>query len=273
MAMKTDILDALCIITKEAFESTAGHIKVIQHTATSLEDMECRRGLGMSSGRKKHGQQDAQTLDSWKLPRRYIAFRLHNKDTHASLDALMPLTLPASQRNVGFGWANRASIGSKDHRGDPNKSDGTIVKDVFEVGFVEVEAPREERYEKAFLEDQWALATFAKDVIDYHLRHGLPFKIIPCLQVFGYRLILYKLEFISGLCMANCGTYMNDRGIIAGSHFIKKIETECYVHTPPKKALDEDLPDELRPRSSSLTLKRPSSPSAHNAAQSINGTT
>jgi len=77
------------------------------------------------------------------------------------------------------------SIGSKDRRGDPNKPDATIVKDTFEVGYVEIKPPREERHEKALLEDRWALATFGKDTVDYHLRHGRPFKTIPCLQVFG----------------------------------------------------------------------------------------
>ncbi|KAG0273066.1 hypothetical protein BGZ95_011125 [Linnemannia exigua] len=246
----------------------------------SFKKFQCEAASIVNDVTKKLNLERLPMFISWKLPRRYIAFRQHNEDTHAhaSLDALISMMFPASHRNLEFSWANRASIGSKDRRGDPNKPDAIIIKDMFEVGFVEIKPPREERHEKAFLEDQWALATFAKDAIDYHLRHERPFKTIPCLQVFGFQLILYKLEFMSGIYVwQNVGVAylprdMNDRGVIAGSiallrtfkHFIKKIETRSYVHTPPRKALDEDLPDELRPRQSNLTpKKRPFFPSTH----------
>ncbi|KAG9072925.1 hypothetical protein KI688_000706 [Linnemannia hyalina] len=154
-----------------------------------------------------------------------IAFRLHNEDTqaHASLDALMSMVFPASHRNVELSWANRASIGSRDRRGDSNKPDATIVKDTSVVGFVEIKPPGEERLERVFLDGQWALDTFAKDSIDYHIRHGRGLKTIPCLQVFGFQLILYKLEFTSGLYVwqhvgaAYLPRDMNDHGTIAGS--------------------------------------------------------
>ncbi|KAG0250988.1 hypothetical protein DFQ27_009107, partial [Actinomortierella ambigua] len=156
-------------------------------------------------------------LSSWRLPRQYLPFRLQNEDTHAhaSLDALMSMVFPVSHRHVELHWANRASVGSRNRRGDPNKPDATILKDTFEVGFVEVKPPQEERHEKAFLEDQRALATFAKDAIDYHLRHGRPFK--------RFQLILYKLEFMSGLYVwqrvgvAYLPRDMNDHGVISGA--------------------------------------------------------
>jgi hypothetical protein len=48
--------------------------------------------------------------------------------------------------------------GSSEHRGgDAYKPDATVVKDGFELGFVEVKPPREERHQRAYLEDVWAL--------------------------------------------------------------------------------------------------------------------
>ncbi|KAF9158861.1 hypothetical protein DFQ26_007165 [Actinomortierella ambigua] len=143
------------------------------------------RDTAMSSVTKdiKENTNRIRCLSSWRLPRQYLPFRLQNEDTHAhaSLDALMSMVFPVSHRHVELHWANRASVGSRNRRGDLNKPDATILKDTFEVGFVEVKPPQEERHEKAFLEDQRALATFAKDAIDYHLRHGRPFKSIPYL--------------------------------------------------------------------------------------------
>ncbi|KAF9154058.1 hypothetical protein DFQ26_000358 [Actinomortierella ambigua] len=162
---------------------------------------------------------------SLKLPRRFLAFRQQNEDTHAhsSLDLMMTMIFPSRFRSIELCWANKPSVGSKDRRGDPNKPDAMLLKDTFEVAFVEIKPPREERHERAFLEDQWALAIFAKDAIDYHLRHGRPFKTIPCVQVFGYQMILYKLEFKSGLYIwQQVGvSYLprdtSDRGTVAGS--------------------------------------------------------
>jgi hypothetical protein len=67
------------------------------------------------------------------------------------------------------------------------KPDATVVKEGFELGFVEVKPPREERHQRAYLEDVWALSGFAKDCIDLHLRHSRILTTVPCLLVFGKR--------------------------------------------------------------------------------------
>ncbi|KAF9577786.1 hypothetical protein BGW38_006774 [Lunasporangiospora selenospora] len=193
-------------------------------------------------------------------------------------DELLASGWVRSKESAGEAESLRSLYQQLDRRGDPNKPDATVIKDTFEVGFVEIKPPREERHEKAFLEDQWALAIFAKDAIDYHLRHDRPFKTIPCLQVFGFQLVLYKLEFMSGLYVwqhvgvAYLPRDRNDRGTVAGSmallrtfkRFIQDIETRHYIHTPPKKIHDDDLPDDLRPRPSNLSPKsRSFYPSVH----------
>ena len=60
-----------------------------------------------------------------------------------------------------------------------------MVKDGFELGFVEVKPPREERHQRAYLEDVWALSGFAKDSIDLHLRYSRILTTAPCVLVFG----------------------------------------------------------------------------------------
>jgi len=66
--------------------------------------------------------------------------------------------------------------------------DSQVTKDGFELGYVEVKPPKEERHQRAYLEDVWALSGLAKDNIDLHLRHGRIITTVPCVLVFGKNL-------------------------------------------------------------------------------------
>ncbi|CAO3566254.1 unnamed protein product [Mortierella alpina] len=140
-----------------------------------------------------------------KLPRKYLtAGPLKNEDSHAhsTFDALMTCVFPGKDRHYQLHWANRKSKGSGDRRGGDHlalKPDATVTKDCYELGFVELKAPREDRNERFFLEDVWALTGFAKDCIDRHLRHGRKITNVACLHVFGFQLTLYQMSFHNGI--------------------------------------------------------------------------
>ncbi|KAF9110289.1 hypothetical protein BGX27_006568 [Mortierella sp. AM989] len=55
---------------------------------------------------------------------------------------------------------------------DTYKPDATLINDDFKLGNVEVKLPKEERHQKLYLEDVWALTGLFKGNIDLHLRHG-----------------------------------------------------------------------------------------------------
>jgi hypothetical protein len=129
------------------------------------------------------------TCRSQKLPRRFLHFKhLKNEDSHAHsvLDALLTFMFPSNDRHYDLHWANRPSAGSGDRRnGDALKPDATLLKDGLEMGYVEVKSPKEERHQRPYLEDIWALSGLAKDNIGHHVRHSRIITTVPCIIVFG----------------------------------------------------------------------------------------
>ncbi|KAF9274266.1 hypothetical protein BGZ88_003146 [Linnemannia elongata] len=214
---------------------------------------------------------------SQKLPVRFLPFKhLRNEDTHAHsiLDGLLTLVFPAYIQQYELHWANRASDGSSKRRnGDAYKPDATVLKDGFELGFVEIKPPREERHQRAYLEDVWALSGFCKDSIDLHLRHSRMLTTTSCVLVFGFQMTLYLLSFQKGIYIWQFvhTTYLpKDRydssNMIECVELIKsfkdimdKAETEIYIQTPTTPVEnDDELPEVFRPRPTNITpSKRP----------------
>ncbi|KAG0247695.1 hypothetical protein BG011_001058 [Mortierella polycephala] len=187
--------------------------------------------------------------------------------------ALLTFAFPAYHQRYEFHWANRASDGSCARRGDAYKPDATVVKDGFELGFVEVKPPREERHQRAYLEDVWALSGFAKGSIDLHLRHSRILTTAPCVLVFGFQMTLYQLSFQAGIYVwqdVHTSYIPKDRydsgNIMESVELLKtfktimdEVETGRYIQTPTKCVEDdEELPDLFRPRLTNITpSKRP----------------
>ncbi|KAF9980934.1 hypothetical protein BGZ65_004503, partial [Modicella reniformis] len=88
---------------------------------------------------------------------------------------------------------------SKERRGGPNKPDCTFVKELHELWFAEIKAPKDDRRTRLHIQDKWALQSLAKDVIDLHLRERRSITSIICIQVFGYQLNVYQLRYMSGV--------------------------------------------------------------------------
>ncbi|KAF9571394.1 hypothetical protein EC968_000660 [Mortierella alpina] len=213
-----------------------------------------------------------------KLPRKYASVNPQkNEDSHAhsSFDALMTSVFPGTDRHYQVHWANRKSKGSGERRGGDQlalKPDATITKDCYELGYVELKPPREDRNQRYFLEDVWALAGFAKDCIDSHLRHGRKITNVACLHVFGYQLTLYRLSFHDGIyvwqdistaylprdhydsgCTLRCLQLIN-----TFKNILEDVNVEPYLRTPPRKEDDNSLSAELKPRPTHITpTKRP----------------
>ncbi|KAF9900351.1 hypothetical protein EC991_007455 [Linnemannia zychae] len=209
---------------------------------------------------------------SQKLPVRFLPFKhLRNEDTHAHsvLDSLLTFVFPAYHQRYELHWANRASDGSgKRRNGDAFKPDATVIKDGFELGFMEVKPPREDRHQRAYLEDVWALSGFAKDNIDLHLRHSRILTTASCVLVFGFQMTLYQLSFQAGIYIwqAVHTSYLpKDRydsgNMVECVELIKtfkaimdEADTGRYVHTPTKAVEDdEELPALFRPRPTNIT--------------------
>ncbi|KAG0221760.1 hypothetical protein BGW42_007325, partial [Actinomortierella wolfii] len=140
---------------------------------------------------------------SQKLPKRFLSFEhVKNEDTHAHsvLDTLFTFMFPTYNYRYELHWANRPTAGSGDRRdGDAFKPDAQVIKDGFELGYMEIKPPKEERHQRAYLEDVWALSGLAKDSIDLHLRHGRIITTIPCVLVFGFQMTLFQLSFQAGI--------------------------------------------------------------------------
>ncbi|KAF9128379.1 hypothetical protein BGX30_014350 [Mortierella sp. GBA39] len=66
-------------------------------------------------------------------------------------------------------------------------SDGTILKEQFDVAFAEIKAPKDDSSTRLHIQDKWALTSLAKDTID----------LLPA----GYQLTVYELRFQAGLYM------------------------------------------------------------------------
>ncbi|KAF9080235.1 hypothetical protein BGX23_002473, partial [Mortierella sp. AD031] len=193
------VQSALCVPVVRLSDQLVLFCRSLVHDLTSKGYI-CSRDI-------KSRDQDALLVllqqASQKLPRRFLPFKhLRNEDTHAHsvLDSLLTFAFPAYHQRYELHWANRASDGSRARRGgDAYKPDATVVKDGFELGFMEVKPPREERHQRAYLEDVWALSGFAKDSIDSHLRHSRILTTAPCVLVFGFQMTLYQLSFQAGI--------------------------------------------------------------------------
>jgi len=214
---------------------------------------------------------------SLKLPRKFLSFKhFKNEDTHAhsALDALLTYIFPANSYRYDLHWANRLSAGSSDRRnGDAYKPDATVLKDGFEMGYLEIKPPKEERHQRLYLEDIWTLVGFAKDNIDLHFRCHRIITTVPCVMVFGFQMTLYQLSFQDGIYawrdvhtaylpkdhydignIVSCVELLNTFKAI-----LDEAETERYTRTPPRHAKeDKELPESYRPRPTTLTpSKRP----------------
>ncbi|KAI1288593.1 hypothetical protein EDD11_009896, partial [Mortierella claussenii] len=209
---------------------------------------------------------------SQKLPKRFLPFKhLKNEDTHAHsvLEALLTFVFPAYHHRFELQWANRPPAGSGDRRnGDAYKPDATVLKDDFELGYLEVKPPKEERHHRLYLEDVWALSGLAKDSIDLHLRHTRIITTVACVLVFGLQMTLYQLSFQSGVYIwqdvhtsylpkdqydigniVPCVELLNTfKTIMDGA------ETERYIRTPTMRVEDDnELPDLYRPQPTNIT--------------------
>ncbi|KAG0008870.1 hypothetical protein BGZ80_002976 [Entomortierella chlamydospora] len=130
-----------------------------------------------------------------KLPRRALSFIQGYEDTfaHSSMDALFTTVFPANDC-YELDWANRPADGSKERRGDALKPDATILKSCYELAFVEVKPPKEDRTARPYLEDLWKLANFCKDAIDNHITYGRGFITKTAgIQIYGKSDALTKL--------------------------------------------------------------------------------
>ncbi|KAK3810467.1 MAG: hypothetical protein J3R72DRAFT_463841 [Linnemannia gamsii] len=240
------------------------------------------KSTGYIRSRETHSRdQDALLVlfqqASQKLPKRFLPFKhLKNEDTHAHsvLDALLTFMFPSHHHRYELHWANRPSAGSGDRRnGDAFKPDATVTKDGFELGYVEIKPPKEERHQRLYLEDVWALSGLAKDNIDLHFRHRRIITTISCVLVFGFQMTLYQLSFQAGIYLwqdVHTSYLPKDHydiaNIVACVELLKtfkaimdKAETERYTRTPTRRVEDdEELSDLYRPRPSNITpSKRP----------------
>ncbi|KAG0237596.1 hypothetical protein BGW42_000423 [Actinomortierella wolfii] len=122
---------------------------------------------------------------SKKLPTEALPSSVENEDTfsHEALDSLPSFLFPVSNWEYQLSWANRPSQGSSERRGtrEANKPDGTILKEQFELGFVEIKAPKDAHVTRYYIQDKWALASWAKDAIELHLREQRAITSVICL--------------------------------------------------------------------------------------------
>ncbi|KAF9303003.1 hypothetical protein BGZ74_004490 [Mortierella antarctica] len=133
---------------------------------------------------------------SLKLPVEYAAYEGQIEDTyaHGVIDALLTEQFPARSR-YKLDWANLVTEGSKIRRVHGNKPDGTLKKEGFEVAFMELKAPKDDRSAKAELEDTWNLAHFCRDAINAHLLAKRQIYKAAALQIFGHKMHLYTMHY------------------------------------------------------------------------------
>ncbi|KAK3838832.1 MAG: hypothetical protein J3R72DRAFT_448419 [Linnemannia gamsii] len=141
------------------------------------------------------------------------------------------------------------------------------------MGYLEIKPPKEERHQRLYLEDIWAILGLAKDNIDLHFRCHRIITTIPCVLVFGFQMTLYQLSFQDGIYVwldvhtAYLPKDQYDIGNIVScvellnifKAILDEAETERYTRTPPRHAKDDkELPELYRPRPTNLTpSKRP----------------
>ncbi|KAF9581201.1 hypothetical protein BGW38_001872 [Lunasporangiospora selenospora] len=206
---------------------------------------------------------------SKKLAKKNHAFTIRIEDTftHGAFDPMMTYFFSEDDMTYILDWANLPSTASRARRGDPLKPDLTLQKHTFETAYVEIRSPKDERNVRFFLEDQWKLIGFAKDTIDENLRNERAVTEIPCLQVFGYQLTLYRMTFHKGLYVwqtidtaylprdtHDCGSMVACLELLQTfKQILDSLNYLPYVHTPPNKAQDWMLPVELRPRATNIS--------------------
>ncbi|KAK3816680.1 MAG: hypothetical protein J3Q66DRAFT_401820 [Benniella sp.] len=112
-------------------------------------------------------------------------------------------------------WANHSALDSKARRGDPLKPDATVMKSGVEAN-VEIKAPRTR-----------LLASEAHDMLSLHLRRQPMIRIFPCIQIFGHKTKLFKMD----------ASRVDERGnwIVVSLNLDRMCQTECMaVHKPAK---------------------------------------
>ncbi|KAG0275688.1 hypothetical protein BGZ96_003690 [Linnemannia gamsii] len=155
------------------------------------------------------------------------------------------------------------------HRGILSEIKPAVVRlsKQFDVAFAEIKVPKDDGRIRLYIQDKWALTSFAKDTIDLHLRERRTITSIYCLQVFGYQLTIYELRFQAGLYMwteIGTGYLPRDKNdthcLIRCMELLKTLRTllddisvRQYVHTPPRRDPDHFLPEELRPQPTNIT--------------------
>ncbi|KAG0380781.1 hypothetical protein BGX24_005162 [Mortierella sp. AD032] len=211
---------------------------------------------------------------SKKLPKEYFAWVQKNEDTfaHGAVDIILKHFFPENTPPYELDWANRSASGSKARRGDPLKPDATILKSAMEIAYVEIKAPKDSRSQSRFVEDLWNLTSEARDQIDLHLRNQRSITVVPCIQVFGYKVKLFKMEYVAGLYIWTevASGYLprdhQDLDVIPKllslitrlKAMLDNISVEPYLRTPPRQLPDELLPDDARPQPVNVTpSKRP----------------
>ncbi|KAI1288914.1 hypothetical protein EDD11_009561 [Mortierella claussenii] len=209
-----------------------------------------------------------------RLPKEYFVWIQKNEDTfaHGAIDIILKHAFPENTPPYELGWANRPASGSKERRGDPLKPDATVLKSAREVAYVEIKAPKDSHSQSKFVEDMWSLASVARDQINLHLLNQHSITVIPCIQIFGYKVKLFKLEYDSGLYIwteVASGYLPRDHQDLDGipkllslitrlKDMLDNIDIERCLRTPPRRLPTELLPDDARPQPMNVTpSKRP----------------
>ncbi|KAF9898964.1 hypothetical protein EC991_009877, partial [Linnemannia zychae] len=228
-----------------------------------LSDMGRIRSRVVEDDDQEHIIQLFQTLTN-KLSVEAMSWAFKNEDSHAHgiLDAIVTQLFPEGRAPYEMIWANRPSEASKLRRGEPLKPDGTIIKEVFEVAYLEVKSPKDDRSQSKYLEDLWNLSSFAKDCIDSNLVASRSIKVVPIVQVFGHKVSLYVMKFVSGLYILHQVAIcylprdLQDLGgmiqCIETFRTLKRILEDLdfseYIRTPPRSDKEELLPYDELPR-------------------------
>ncbi|KAF9581774.1 hypothetical protein BGW38_001090 [Lunasporangiospora selenospora] len=209
-----------------------------------------------------------QTLAN-KLSVEAMPWVFKNEDSHAHgvLDVIVTQLFPEGRAPYEMIWANRPSEASKLRRGEPLKPDGTITKEDFEVAYLEVKGPKDDRCQSKYLEDLWNLSSFAKDCIDSNLSARRSVKLVPLVQVFGHKVTLYVMKFVSGLYIlhqvATC--YLpRDLQDLGGmiqcvetfrtlKHILDDLDMRQYGRTQSRSETEDLLPYDQLPRPTNVS--------------------
>ncbi|KAF9154602.1 hypothetical protein DFQ26_000183 [Actinomortierella ambigua] len=222
----------------------------------------------IDDSREEHITQLFQTIAN-KLPVEAMPWVRKNEDSHAHgvLDAILTQLFPEGRAPYEMAWANRPSEASKMRRGEPLKPDATILKDNFEVAYLEVKSPKDDRCSSKYLEDFWNLSSFAKDCIDSNLRARRSIRVVPIVQVFGNKVTLSLMRFVSGLYVLHQVTTcylprdLHDLGGMiacietfrALRSILDGLDLGQYVDKPASADTEETLPYDELPRPTNIS--------------------